>query len=80
MDDIPEWLSEAIEKMHHEEYMNFAHLWHQGMWGVPCGPTLTMVNPTVMKGIVVRMEPPFQFAKPWTKEQLAKIIRLSKEE
>lgn len=38
------------KRLHWEEPMIFHELW----WGVPCGPTLSMVNPPVLRGIVVQ--------------------------
>jgi hypothetical protein len=48
---IQDWIFEEIHKMLFEEMMNFAYDMHEGMWGVPCGPTLTMVHPTEIRGI-----------------------------
>jgi hypothetical protein len=49
---IQDWIFEEIHKMLFEEMMNFAYDMHEVMWGVPCGPTLTMVHPTEMRGIL----------------------------
>lgn len=49
---IQDWIIEEISKMMFEEHMNVAYDMHEAMWGVPCGPTLTMVYPTEMKGIM----------------------------
>lgn len=47
-DEIQRWIFTELSKIWHEYEMNFAYDMHQDMWGVPCGPTLTMVYPTVM--------------------------------
>lgn len=71
---MSDWIWEAIDRIVHKEEMDFAYDMHEGMWGVPCGPTLTMVYPTKMIGIQVRMEPPPQFTKSLTEQQLACIV------
>lgn len=50
-DEIQQWLLAEFRKMWHEYDIALAYDMHESMWGVPCGPTLTMVYPTVMKGI-----------------------------
>lgn len=42
-DIIIEHIKQRLEFMW---FMANAHFAHEVMWGVPCGPTLTMVHPT----------------------------------
>jgi hypothetical protein len=49
---IEEWLGREMGKMLEElMVMEIAYETHQEIWGVPCGPTLSMVNPPQLLGI-----------------------------
>lgn len=58
MDDdgltIEQWLVREIRKMMIDAFFRDGVYYdlHEEMWGVPCGPTLTMVYPKEVKGII----------------------------
>jgi hypothetical protein len=45
------YLDRQISRLREATELADAQRWHQAIWGVPCGPTLTMVYPTVLRGI-----------------------------
>jgi len=45
---VSDWLADRIA---FELEWRWICYMHEGMWGVPCGPTLSMVNPPVLRGI-----------------------------
>ena len=45
---LEEWIYRQMNYMYEQEYISEGHI---SIWGVPCGPTLTMVYPVELKGI-----------------------------
>lgn len=49
---LEEWLAREMREMIYElMVMEIAYETHQVLWGVPCGPTLSMVNRPQLRGI-----------------------------
>lgn len=49
---VEEWLAREMRQMIYElMVMEIAYETHQILWGVPCGPTLSMVYPPMPRGI-----------------------------
>lgn len=49
---VEEWLGREMGKMFEELMtLEIAYETHQAWWGVPCGPTLSMVNRPQLRGI-----------------------------
>lgn len=49
--ELEAYLTGELLALRHEREMFIAMDWHEAMWGVPCGPTLTMVNPPQFRGL-----------------------------
>ena len=51
MSAFDELLAVMWRRTEHEALMHLAMYFHESFWGVPYGPTLTMVHPVEMKGL-----------------------------
>lgn len=49
--DLATLLDEMIAAAHHDLVMGIAMEYNEMLWGVPCGPTLTMVHPPQFRGL-----------------------------
>lgn len=55
--ELEAYLTGELLALRHEREMFIAMDWHEAMWGVPCGPTLTMVHPAQFKGLKWMVDP-----------------------
>lgn len=74
-DWIKDWTKDLIYKYLEDDFLQTMYIWHEAMWGVPIGPTLTMVHPIVMRGIQTQTVLDFTETHDEVKNRISNLVK-----